>query len=42
MSGCEAGQGYPVERALPQQQNAAILNDVKQAVEAVKIVKQVE
>ncbi|WP_418114018.1 RpiB/LacA/LacB family sugar-phosphate isomerase [Vibrio scophthalmi] len=32
MSGCEAGQGYPVERALPQQQNAAILNDVKHAV----------
>ncbi|WP_114765596.1 RpiB/LacA/LacB family sugar-phosphate isomerase [Vibrio rhodolitus] len=32
MSGCERGQGYPVERALPQQQNAAILNDVKRAV----------
>lgn len=29
MSGCERGQGYPVERALPQQQNAAILNDLK-------------
>ncbi len=32
MSGCERGQGYPVERAVPQQQNAAILNDVKRAV----------
>lgn len=32
MSGCEGGQGYPVERAVPQQQNAAILNDVKCAV----------
>ncbi|CAE6901114.1 Ribose-5-phosphate isomerase [Vibrio sp. B1REV9] len=32
MSGCERGQGYPVERAVPQQQNAAILNDVKAAV----------
>ncbi|HIF9160914.1 TPA: RpiB/LacA/LacB family sugar-phosphate isomerase [Photobacterium damselae] len=32
MSGCERGQGYPVERALPQQQNAAILNDLKCAV----------
>ncbi|BAC93307.1 ribose 5-phosphate isomerase [Vibrio vulnificus YJ016] len=32
MSGCERGQGYPVERALPQQQNAAILNTVKSAV----------
>ncbi|RJX75255.1 hypothetical protein DZ860_00795 [Vibrio sinensis] len=32
MSGCEGGQGYPVERAIPQQQNAAILNDVKRAV----------
>lgn len=29
MSGCERGQGYPIERALPQQQNAAILNTVK-------------
>ncbi|HAS6229633.1 TPA: hypothetical protein I7179_14405 [Vibrio vulnificus] len=32
MSGCERGQGYPVERALPQQQNAALLNTVKSAV----------
>ncbi|MGR5133338.1 MULTISPECIES: RpiB/LacA/LacB family sugar-phosphate isomerase [Vibrio] len=32
MSGCEGGQGYPVERAVPQQQNAGILNDVKCAV----------
>ncbi|KII79751.1 RpiB/LacA/LacB family sugar-phosphate isomerase [Vibrio renipiscarius] len=32
MSGCEGGQGYPIERAVPQQQNAAILNDVKQAL----------
>ncbi|NNN45551.1 MULTISPECIES: RpiB/LacA/LacB family sugar-phosphate isomerase [Vibrio] len=31
-SGCERGQGYPIERVIPQQQNAAILNDVKQAV----------
>jgi ribose 5-phosphate isomerase RpiB len=28
----ERGQGYPVERAVPQQANAAILNDVKAAV----------
>jgi ribose 5-phosphate isomerase RpiB len=26
------GEGYPVERVVPQQQNAAILNDVKAAV----------
>ncbi|OCH14307.1 RpiB/LacA/LacB family sugar-phosphate isomerase [Aliivibrio sp. 1S128] len=32
LSGCECGQGYPIERALPQQQNAAILNQVKLAV----------
>ncbi|MGR6831497.1 RpiB/LacA/LacB family sugar-phosphate isomerase [Aliivibrio sp. EL58] len=32
LSGCERGQGYPIERALPQQQNAAILNQVKLAV----------
>ncbi len=28
----DRGQGYPLERALPQQTNAAILNDVKAAV----------
>lgn len=28
----ERGQGYPLERAEPQQRNAAILNDVKSAV----------
>ena len=28
----ERGQGYPLERAQPQQQNAAILNEVKSAV----------
>ena len=28
----ERGQGYPIERAEPQQRNAAILNDVKAAV----------
>ncbi len=28
----ERGQGYPVERVVPQQANAAILNDVKAAV----------
>lgn len=28
----ERGQGYPLERAEPQQRNAAILNDVKTAV----------
>lgn len=32
LSGCERGQGYPIERAVPQQQNAAILNGVKTAV----------
>ncbi|UJF17619.1 RpiB/LacA/LacB family sugar-phosphate isomerase [Vibrio sp. SS-MA-C1-2] len=28
----ERGQGYPIERAAPQKQNASILNDVKAAV----------
>jgi ribose 5-phosphate isomerase RpiB len=28
----ERGMGYPLERAVPQQQNAGILNDVKAAV----------
>ncbi|RKF17879.1 hypothetical protein DBZ36_11535 [Alginatibacterium sediminis] len=28
----ERGQGYPIERAAPQQQNAGILNEVKAAV----------
>jgi len=28
----ERGQGYPLERAVPQQANAVILNDVKRAV----------
>lgn len=32
MSGCKRGQGYPVERMIPQQQNSVILNSVKRAI----------